>query len=493
MSTRKLGFALTAIGVFGVAASILVDYLGFGDGGIQAAQISGILVGIIIGLFGLSLALQVPEKQFDIGGSLKGGAERLLNLPVGVWFVVGFLIVYLLLFIQPVFLNTDRSMVYFNRFLPNRNPIGADMNYTLDYVKSWVTTRESPYPESHYPPLTYVLLSPLTLFDYPSLYIVSTYLTLLSYLVLTLFLPALFTSTRKFSLILLLSVTGLFSYGFQFELERAQYYTMAFLLCMLAIYIFHRHYEFRYLAYLLFSFSVHLKIVPIFFTPLFIKDWRNWKGNIKRMVGLGLLNVTLLFVLGYREFINFVDALFLRVGTPTFLWNGNHSVGNFIFNFVKDGYGLISESNLRFLQQNAVLFERSLLVIIAICLLAVIFNIYRKEPTGFNPYLLLVCTLCALIIPVSVDYTLPMLVAPLAIFLSSVPRLDGSPGNKLISIVLVLVASMSYASLLYPFKYKPYFLNNSFPALFILLIAVTLIYFLQGGNESSDQLPQRSS
>jgi Na+/alanine symporter len=154
---------------------------------------------------------------------------------------------------------------------------------------------------------------------------------------------------------------------------------------------------------------------------------------------------------------------------------------------------LISESNLRFLQQNAVLFERSLLVIIAICLLAVIFNIYRKEPTGFNPYLLLVCTLCALIIPVSVDYTLPMLVAPLAIFLSSVPRLDGSPGNKLISIVLVLVASMSYASLLYPFKYKPYFLNNSFPALFILLIAVTLIYFLQGGNESSDQLPQRSS
>jgi len=99
---------------------------------------------------------------------------------------------------------------------------------------------------------------------------------------------------------------------------------------------------------------------------------------------------------------------------------------------------------------------------------------------GFNPYLLLVCTLCALIIPVSIDYTLPMLVAPLAIFLSSVPRLSGSIGNRIISILLVLIVSTSYTSLLFPFKYKPYFLNNSFPALFVILIAVTLLYFLQG-------------
>jgi hypothetical protein len=300
-------------------------------------------------------------------------------------------------------------------------------------------------------------------------------------------LPTLFTSKKDVSLILLLSVTGLFSYGFQFELERAQYYTMAFLLCMLAIYIFHRHYKFRYLAYLLFSVSVHLKIVPIFFLPMFIKDWRDWKGNIKRMAGLGLLNVGLLFVLGYRNFINFVNSLLLRVENPTFLWNGNHSVGNFVFNFVKDGYGLISEKGILFLQQNAKSFERFLLAIIALCVLSIILHIYRNGKTGFNPYLLLVCTLCALIIPVSVDYTLPMLVAPLAIFLSSTPRLSGPSFNKIISILLVLIASVSYASLLYPFKYKPYFLNNSFPALFLIFIMVTLFYFLQGGNSMDNQ------
>ena len=487
MSTKKIGYALTIIGGLGILVSVIIDYVGFGKGGIQAAQILGILMGLIVTILGLSVAFQVPQKQIDIGSSFRGGAKRLLDLPVNVWFVIGLLIVYVWLFIFPVFLNTDRAMVYFNRFLPNANPIGADMNYTLDYVKTWVTTRESPYPESHYPPLTYVLLSPLTLFEYPAVYFVSTALTLFSYVILTLLLPTLFASKKDVSLILLLSVTGLFSYGFQFELERAQYYTIAFLLCMLAIYIFHRHDEFRYLAYLLFSFSIHLKIVPVFFLPMFVKDWRDWKGNIKRMAGLGLLNVALLFVLGYRNLINFLNSVLLRVENPTFLWNGNHSVGNFVFNFVKDGYGVISEKSVLFLQQNAKSFEKFLLTIIALCALSVVIHIYRNRKTGFNPYLLLVCALCALVLPVSVDYTLPMLVAPLAIFLSSMPGLSGSPFNKIISILLLLIASVSYASLLCPFKYKPYFLNNSFPALFLLLIIVTLLNFLQGGYSMQDQ------
>jgi hypothetical protein len=475
MSTKKIGYAIAIIGVLGALLSILVDYIGLGDDGIQAAQILGILTGLMLAIVGLTVALQVPEKHIDIGGSLRVGFERLLNLPVSVWFVLGFLVVYVLLFVSPVFLNQSRSMVYFNRFLPNLNPIGSDMNYTLNYVKSWVTTGQSPYPESHYPPLTYILLSPLTIS---------------SYIILTLLIPVWFNAKKDFSLIVLLSVTGLFSYGFQFELERGQYYSMAFLLCLLAIYLFHRHYEFRYLAYVLFSFSVHLKIVPIFFLLMFIKDWRDWKGNIKRMIGLGLFNVALLFVLGYQNLVNFVNALLFRVDTPTFLWNGNHALGNFVFNFVKDGYGLLSEKAFLFLQQNAKLFEWFLLLIIALCVLSIIFHIYRNGKSGFNPYLLLVCSICALIIPVSVDYTLPMLVAPMAIFLSGVPELNGSRWNKITSILLVLFLSISYATLLYPFKYKPYFLNNSFPALFLILVAATGYYFLQGKDAKNNPDPQ---
>ena len=130
--------------------------------------------------------------------------------------------------------------------------------------------------------------------------------------------------------------------------------------------------------------------------------------------------------------------------------------------------------------KNEKAFEIALLAIIVLCVLAVVFSLYRNGRIGFSPTLLLVCTLCALIIPVSVDYTLPMLAAPIAIFLGSLPGLGGSSGRKVVSVLLILVASISYASLLYPFKYKPYFLNNSFPPLFLLLIAVTLFYFLQG-------------
>ena len=480
MSSKKIGYGITGIGFFGILASVLVDYVGLGDSGIQAAQILGIMTGLLITVFGLSVAFQVPEQRVDIGGRLKGGFERLLNLPVGVWFVIGFLVVYILLFLSPVFLNKSRSMVYFNNYLPNRNPIGADMNYTLDFVKYWVTTGQSPYPDSHYPPLTYVLLSPLTLLDYPASFIATTFLTVFSYIIATLLLPVLFTSKKGLSQIVLLSITGLFSYGFLFELERGQYYTMAFLLSLLAIYLFHRKYEFRYLAYLLFSFSVHLKIVPIFFILMFIKDWRDWKGNIKRMLGLGLLNAALLFVLGYQNLVAFVNALLFRVDKPTFLWNGNHSLGNFVFNFVKNGYGLLSEKTVLFLGQNARLFEWTLLLIIALCVLSIVFHLYRHRISGFNPTLLLVCTLCALIIPVSVDYTLPMLVAPLAIFLGSAQEITGSALKKLGSIFLILVVSVSYASLLYPFKYKPVWLENSFPALFVMLVAVILYYFLQG-------------
>ena len=123
MSTRKIGYAMAIIGILGALFSVIVDYIGLGDDGIQAAQILGILAGLMLAIVGLTVALQVTEKQIDIGSNLRAGFERLLNLPVGVWFVLGFLAVYVLLFVSPVFLNQSRSMAYFNRFLPNLEDI----------------------------------------------------------------------------------------------------------------------------------------------------------------------------------------------------------------------------------------------------------------------------------------------------------------------------------------------------------------------------------
>jgi hypothetical protein len=114
--------------------------------------------------------------------------------------------------------------------------------------------------------------------------------------------------------------------------------------------------------------------------------------------------------------------------------------------------------------------------------------VYRLNEPGFNPILLLVCTLGALTIPVSNDYTLPVLVAPLALFFSGLqPGLN--IGKSFFSILLVLVTSTAYASLLFPFKYKPYFMNNSFPPLLIILISATLWYvFVYEGDFSKSTM-----
>ena len=482
MSTTRIGYFLTALGVIGVVLSVIMDFVGIGDEGIGAAQLSGILLGIIITTFGVALVRTFPDAQLDLKGTPRIIFERLLDLPASVWVATGFLIVYVLFFLSPVFLNDERSILYFNRFLPDRNPIGVDLNLTSGHVYSWLTTGQSPYPDQLYPPLTYILLAPLTLFNYPASYFVATYLTLVCYIILAGIIPAQFSSDRDYSLILLFAVTGLFSYGFQFELERGQYYTVTFLLCMLSIYIFHKHHDFRLLGYLLYSFSIHLKIFPLFFLPMFIKDWRDWKGNVRRMLGLGLFNFLLLFVLGYHNFLGFIQAILVPVQNAVYNWNFNHSLSSFMDNLLKDGYNLFSPAALLVLQQNANVLEKMILVIVVVCVLSMVIHAYWNRQVGFDPYLLLACTIVALIIPVSVDYSLPVMVAPMAIFFANRTLMEGSVKKRIITAILVLVISIAYATILFPFKYKPYYLNNAFPPLFIVLISVTWLNFLKKEN-----------
>ena len=476
MSTKKIGIGLTIIGVSGLALSLLVDLLLSGDNRIGASQLLGIQAGILTAVFGLSLWLISPEKQISV--SIRGSLEKLYSVPSAIWIILGFLLIYFLLFLMPMFLNSERSIIYFNRYIPDKYPIGLDLQITMGSVTPWATTGQSPYPQLFYPPLTYIIFSPMTLISYPLSYFVITTLTVLSYCLLA-GLAALQAGLKKdYSLLMLVFISGLVSYGFQFELERGQFNVITFFLCMLSIYIFHQYDQFRYFAYLLFSISIQIKVYPAIFIFMFIRDWRDWKANLRRMAGLGLFNFALLFVLGYDNFVGFWKAVLVQLRTPGWSWNGNHSIQAFVFNFLKDGYGLVSSETLTLLQQNANWITRFLLVAILGCVLAVVARAYVRKEAGINPYVLLACTLGALTIPASNDYTLPILVAPLAIFYCNLPKIADFR-NRPLAILLLLVISTAYSSLLYPFKYKPYFMNNSFPPLFIILAALTAIYFLK--------------
>ncbi len=484
MSPKKLGYSFIGIGGFVVLFMFLADALGLGKRGIQAAQLLGMETGILLALFGYFLVVKSSEDA-SAAQQWRPALTRFFSSPVTA-VVVGVLAAYFLFMIVPMFLNPDLRMQYFFRYLPDKSPIGYDLKVLLDHVKTWFQTG-SPYPGGvfqFYPPLTFALFSPLTMVDYRTAYLIITLITLLSYVIVTLVLPIWIHPKGNHSLIFFLFALGLVSYGLQFELERGQYNVPTFLLGMLAIYIYHYHHKYRYIGYFLFSLAVQLKVFPAIFILMFVKDWRDWKGNLKRFAGIGLFNLALLFILGPRVFNDFFSAITSQLVAPLWTWNGNHSIQAFVFNLMKDGYGLVGPETLAVLAGYSSLITTGLLAIFALCLLLLLVFSFRYNEKGLNPYLLMVCSIGALIIPTSNDYTLSFLTAPVAVLLAGIPVAHAFKAKYLASF-LVAITSFAFASTLFPFKYKPYFLNNNFPALFVILISITILYFLRNRETES--------
>lgn len=477
MSTKRIGFALIVIGAFGVIGSILVDYVGFGKPGVQAAQFLGILLGVILAFVGLGFINTHRREKFNLLNAARAFCDDFLNLPSIVWVIVGFLLVYVMLFIFPVFFNSAHRMQYFNRYIPDAAPIGLDLNTIVGSLRAWLTSNQSPYPTLFYPPLHHILLAPLVLLNYPQSYYLVTALTLVSFFVLSFLIPLLVNANGVYSIPIFFFVTSLFSYGFQFELERGQFNVITFTLCMMALYLFYFHNSFRHLAYLLFSFSVQLRIYPAIFIIMFINDWTTWKQNIKRLFWIGILNLALLFVLGYAMFLDFIQSVSGKLDA-SWTWIGNHSITAFVYNLTNSGLGLFAPNNLTWLKEHSTFISIALLVYFLICLVAVVIKDYVTKARGLNPDLLLICTIGGLIVPsVSHDYKLALLAGVMAISLSNRVVIS-SRWKKLLSIFLITSASLAYSITLFPFKYKPEYLQNSFPPLLVILTSITLLSFI---------------
>ncbi len=482
MTIRNFGRGLTILGILGVALSLLVDLLPGAKRGIQSTQILGIEISIIVFLLGAWILLSESEDKFAIKNLFNSLVEQIINPPIIIWVLVGFLICYILFFIFPIFLNETLRMKYFFNYLPDRFPIGNDLRAVLGLAKGWFFEGKSPFSVQFYPPFTYIFFAPLLLAgNYPALFTTFTLFSIVCYFILTFILPVKIAGMKNLSMILLFFLTGLVSYGFQFELERGQYNVFTFLLCLLAIYIFHNHKKHRIIAYLLFSISVQLKIYPAIFIVMLVDDWRDWKTVVRRFAGIGIFNFLLLFIMGGKMFLEFINSVATQIATPGWGWNGNHSIKAFAGLFTNDGLGMISLNALGKLQGNPGPISTLLLLLFLAAFIFAIVMFHLKREPGIDMYLLLTCMIGALIIPVSNDYTLSILTAPMALFLGNLPEIKNSR-YKFASILLILGIAVSYSSLLIPFKYKPYFLSNAFPPLFLILIFTTVLNLLRYGD-----------
>ena len=459
----------------------MADRIGWGQKGVLgAAQLLGIDLGVVLSLISIGIISIDFEWGFRTG--LRKLPGRLLQISPKYWILSAFLVLYVLFFLFPVFF-AKLKIQYFVKYIPYEwvSFIGNDIRWTIERIEEWLTLKQSPFSGFFYPPLTVFIFAPFMILGYPGYYKLITIITLIGYILATLLIPVIVTPKKNSALLLLFFVTGLFSYGLQFEMDRGQFNLIAFAVCFLAIYLFHYHPKLRYFSYLLFTLAVQLKMYPIIFILMFVKDWRKWTENIKRLLGLLLLNFSLLFVLGVQVGLDFLRNLTSAQLSFQSSRYEDLSITGYVLNLTEDGFGVIPSSAVSKLAAHAGTIEILFLAIFALCLISILYYSYRKNNKGFNIYLLVICAIGALMIPsASVDYKLPLLIGPVAITLANLPPLR-SHTKQAVLIFLLLVISFAYWSTLYPFTVKPYLISRNFPALFVLLLSVTFLFFLLKG------------
>lgn len=392
------------------------------------------------------------------------------------WVLIGFCAAFGLYFIVPTFLSAYHELRLFSGF-PALQPLGADLHEYLNFSKHWVENGTPYIPPNYYPPFQALFFFRFMQSGPQQSFVYVTVLSLLSFLASVWLYPTLVVRGRQLKALALFGIiTGLFSYGLWFQLERGQFDLMVMAFCLAGIYLYHHHPRWRWAAYILFVLSVNLKIYPAIFVVCFTTDWRKWVENIRRWGLLVLASVGGFIILGWQVFLDFVRALLDQMNQPSYWWVGNHSINSFL-RLVAENWKKTDPNVYALYRPNMRWVELVLILIYLVCLFVVLCTAYRREMSAANPYLLLVLTLGTMLIPsTSHDYKLSILVAPMVLLLnafdlhrSDKPLLDG------VSIVLWVLISFFYSATLFLHADLPELLANNMPILMGLTIFFTIL------------------
>ncbi len=154
--------------------------------------------------------------------SFRGQAEKyLLSLPLLTWILLGFLTTFILFFIRPVFFDPSLAMKFY-QYINVLTPIGFDFRGIVAFSSTWF--HSGVVPVIIYPPLSLIFFVPFTFVGYETGYKIMVGVILICYLSTTLIFPRWLNQEKNISAFaILIVVTGIFSYGLQFELERGQW------------------------------------------------------------------------------------------------------------------------------------------------------------------------------------------------------------------------------------------------------------------------------
>jgi hypothetical protein len=430
---------------------------------------------LLLILFAVSMFIILQRKnKFSFAASWSLFIKKLDSMPSVFWVALGALPPYILFFVSPIFFSPENRVYYLVNYLPENRPIGRDLVLHLDALKNWfISGRTTSYI---FTPVANLVFAPALFIGYPNFYYVLTVITLLCFLILFL-LSLKISDQTNHAVIALITAATLFSYDMQFELERGQSYTLAFMLLLLSIYIFHKFPELRFFAYAIFTISVQLKYYPAFFIFAFVDDWQDWKANLKRFASLGAINFALLFIFGIQYYRAFYDHMIMTVTYP-FIGEGIPTVNSFVPLLAQSGLGVFQGDALTWIQGHVSFIEFLLYFYFTACLLVVLAVAWLRNERGINLDLVAVLVIGKMLLTQSHDYTIPMLAFPLAILLGEWSKREYG-WIKLVTILVIIIISFSFALTLPPYTVRYSYIKNSMPMLYVILTAITVLYAFQ--------------
>jgi hypothetical protein len=368
-------------------------------------------------------------------------------------------------FIFVVFLNQCHRM-QFIEYIPVINPAGHDLRCMISYSKIFLDGG-NPYPAHLYPPLTCILFAPLCLLPFHACYVIITLMTLAGFLSISFLMPYLLSGGKIQACSILLSVAGLYSYGLHFELERGQSNIIAFALCAWAVYIYHRHWRHRFIAYALFIIAVQMKLYPAIFVFAFSQNPLEWKNNIARWTMLGLANLSCLTILGWGIFISFMHSMLFVSKNPA-PWVGNASWRS-LPQWIVGNVGNYRVANL--------ISITLLLVFIAIWLIAFLLLLRKDRHDGFKHFLFLSTIGTILIPPVSHDYKMSIIIAAYSFYINRCCLKCADEVRVWWTGIIHGLAAYIVCVTLFPPEIKWHYFGNNFVPLFGLSIATLVLMF----------------
>ena len=391
---------------------------------------------------------------------------------VPAWSIIcgSLLFMYLFFFVRLVFFNSA-DVMFFPQYVPVYEPLGMDLHIIFYHVTElWKGgtpyigyNNYGPFPS---PPLASVFLCPLTALPFKYAYLLLTLLTISAFISVVLVLPLAACKKPDKAALVALTIAGLISYGFLFELEQGNFNVITFACCAWAIYLFHtgRGKLVRFGAYLLFSVAIQLKMYPAIFVFAFARNARDLKSNIIRWSALGAANIALLFALGPSIFNDFITVITHYDKQNNFIWCGNHSIKCFaaimqntnvpFVSFVGPGFGLI----------------------LAVCFAVILTVAYVRNARASFKYLVTICALAAMLTPpVSHDYKLTLLSMAFAVFVGETGSVMVNRFRGIIMALLLFALSILHASTLLFYTFKPLLLLCNTP---VLILACIILVFM---------------